>query len=265
MAFLLFVCVSCGDDPAPAEQENPDTSADHTDSADTAADTDSADSAEQQEPAEQGEETSDTGPDQSSETPDADEEPAEKFCQYACTNASDCIQAGANAISDEDNYKCEDHKCVYLGCLSDAECDEIYAAVTAATGKVYRCNANGAYGYPECTPECTSASECAAGDTTDNAFDLDNYKCENSRCVYAGCNSDAECQSGGLDYMRCVPEQYGDKILKICAQGCDTPADCANVVYPEEVYLCEDHQCKMKSCESDEWCAENINSNFSCL
>ena len=270
MAFLLFVCVSCGDDPA-SEEESSDTSAEQGDQTDTADDTDTADSAEPSEPTdntgeeEQTEPTETPDADEDPEEPTPDEEPAEKFCQYACTTASDCIQAGANAISDEDNYKCEGHKCVYLGCLSDAECDEIYAAVTAATGKVYRCNENGAYGYPECTPECTSASECAAGETTDNAFDLDNYKCENSRCVYAGCNSDSECQNGGLENMRCVPEQYGDKILKICAQGCDTPADCANVVYPEEVYLCEDHQCKMKSCESDEWCAENINPKFSCL
>lgn len=271
LVFLLIFIVSCGDSPSSSEEESSDTSAEDTDSADSADDTDPADSGE---PAEPTDNTGDTEPAEPSETPDADEipeepspeEPAtEKFCQYACTTASDCIQAGANAITDEDNYKCEDRKCVYLGCLSDAECDEIYSAVTAATGKVYRCNENGAYGYPECTPECTTASECAAGETTDNAFDLDNYKCENNRCVYAGCNSDAECQYGGLDYMRCVPEQYGGKTLKICAQGCNTPADCANAVYPEELYLCEEGLCKMKSCESNEWCSENINPKFSCL
>ena len=205
LGFLLIFIVSCGDDPAPAEQENSDTSADQADSADIPADTDSADTAEPSEPAEQGEDTGDTEPDGPEETPDEDtdqeepqepEEPAaEKFCQYSCTTASDCIQTGSNAITDEDNYKCENHKCVYLGCLSDSECDEVYGAVTAATGKVYRCNQNGAYGYPECTPECTTASDCAAGETTDNAFDLDNYKCEGGMCVYSGCNSDSECQN----------------------------------------------------------------------
>lgn len=268
LGFLLVFIVSCGHSQPSSEEETPDASAEETDSADSADDTDLADSGEPAEP------TSDTEPTEPSETPDTDKDPeemspeepaAEKFCQYACTTASDCVQTSANAITDEDNYKCEDHKCIYLGCLSDAECDEVYGAVTAATGKVYRCNANGAYGYPECTPECTTASECAAGETTDNAFDLDNYKCESGRCVYAGCNSDAECQYGGLDYMRCVPEQYGDKTLKICAQGCTVPADCANAVYPEELYLCEEGQCKMKSCESDEWCSEHINPKFSCL
>ena len=263
---LVFV-VSCGDDPA-SEQENSDTSADRTDSSDSADDTDLADSGGQAEPADQ---TGDTEPTDPSETPDEDndpenplpdEEPAtEKFCQYACTTAADCVQTSANAITDVDNYKCEARKCVYLGCLSDAECDEVYAGF----GEKYYCNANGAYGYPECTPECTTAADCVSGTSTESAFDSDNYKCENKRCVYAGCNSDAECQYGGLENMRCVPEQYGERTLKICAQSCNTPADCANAVYPEELYLCEEGLCKMKSCESDEWCSEHVNPKFSCL
>ncbi len=270
---LMFIfAISCGDDPAPAESENQEKPGDQADSADTSGNPETADTGETTEPAETPD---DTDPAEPSETPDEDEnqeehqepeEPeAEKFCQYACTTASDCIQSGSNAITDEDNYKCENRKCVYLGCLSDAECDEIYGPVTAYTGKVYRCNKNGSYGYPECTPECTSASDCAAGETTDNAFDLDNYKCESGFCVYTGCNSDSECQSGGLDYMRCFPEKYGDKTLKICNKGCDTPADCGSAIYPAELYLCENKQCKMKNCESDEWCAEQVNSKFSCL
>lgn len=272
LPFIFIFAVSCSDDPDPVDTENQGNPTDQADSADTSENQEPADTGDTTEPAETPDETEPAEP---SETPDEDTKPeeqepdeepaAEKFCQYACTTASDCVQTGSNAMTDEDNYKCENHKCVYLGCLSDTECDEVYGAVTAATGKVYRCNENGAYGYPECTPECTSASDCAAGETTDNAFDLDNYKCEGGRCVYSGCNSDSECQNGGLDYMRCVPEKYGEKTLNICAMGCETPADCANAVYPEEVYLCENQQCKMKNCESDEWCAENISSKFSCL
>lgn len=266
---LLFVfIVSCGDDPDPYEQENSETPADRTDSADTAEEPGQADSSSD---TEQGEPTDPTGDTEPAETPDENgnpdgseqnEEPAtEKFCQFACEKDSDCVQKGANAIADEDNYKCNGGKCVYLGCKSDAECDEVYAEF----GEKYYCNENGAYGYPECTPACTTAADCAAGTSTESAFDSDNYKCENSRCVYAGCNSDSECQNGGLNSMRCVPEKYGEKTLSICVQNCTSPADCANAVYPAELYLCEDQLCKMKSCESDEWCAEHVNPKFSCL
>ena len=250
---LLFVfIVSCGDDPDPYEQENSENTTDNADSDDIAEVPGQADSGSDTEQGEPADHTGDAEPSESAETPDEDhdgpgqsEEPAtEKFCQYACTTASDCVQSGSN---DANNYDCIDRKCVYLGCKSDAEC-----------GGNYYCNENGAYGYPECTPACSTAADCAS------VFDSDNYKCENNRCVYSGCNSDADCQSGGLA-MRCVPEKYGKRTLNICLQSCSTPADCANAVYPEELYFCTDQVCRMKSCESDEWCAKYVNPKFSCL
>ena len=269
LGFLLIFIVSCGDSQPSSEEETPDTSAEETDSADSADDTDPADSGE---PAEPTDNTGDTEPAEPSETPDADEIPeepspeepaAEKFCQYACATASDCVQGSASAINDEDNYKCENRKCVYLGCLSDAECDEVYPH-----GRVYRCNKNGAYGYPECTPVCSNAEDCNlyGEGSTQYAYDLDNNKCENGFCVYTGCNSDAECEVStySSDY-KCIEQDYSGKTLKICIIPCKTAADCANSVYPEEYYECRNSQCIAKSCESDEWCAENINPKFSCL
>ncbi|MBR6421139.1 hypothetical protein IKS86_00290 [bacterium] len=272
LTLLLVFVVSCGDSPA-SGQESSDTSAEETDSAESADDTAPADSGEPAEPTDQ---TGDTEPAEPSETPDADkeseepspEEPAtEKFCQYVCTTASDCVPAGANAITDADNYKCEDGKCVYLGCLSDDECDEIYGSVTAANGKVYRCNKNGAYGYPECTLTCSTAADCDlyGQGTSQYAYDLDNYKCEGGLCVFTGCNSDAECEAtmSSSDY-KCMPQEYTGKTLKICNLPCKSAADCANSVYPEEFYECRNSLCVAKSCESDEWCKKYMTDDYVC-
>ena len=203
------------------------------------------------------------------EEPDEDKpsENTAKYCIFGCNTASDCVPAGANAITDADNYKCEDGKCVYLGCLSDAECDEIYGAVTAANGKVYRCNKNGAYGYPECTPVCSNAADCNLyGDgSTQYAYDLDNYKCESGFCVFTGCNSDAECEATmpSSDY-KCQPQEYSGKTLKICTLSCKSAADCANSVYPKEFYECRNSQCVTKNCESDEWCQTYMTDDYVC-
>lgn len=274
LSLLLVFVISCGDGSDTVKPEQQEDPADQADSADTSENQEPADTGDTTEPAETPDETEPAEP---SETPDEDSDPeeqkpeepaAEKFCQYACTTAFDCLTGGTSAIYDEDNFKCENGKCIYLGCLSDAECDEVYGAVTEATGRVYRCNKNGAYGYPECTPTCSNAEDCNlyGEGSTQYAYDLDNNKCENGFCVYTGCNSDAECEVStySSDY-KCIEQDYSGKTLKICIIPCKTAADCANSVYPEEYYECRNSQCIAKSCESDEWCAENIDSKFSCL
>ena len=207
-----------------------------------------------------------TTPEESSDE-DKTPENAAKYCVIGCKTASDCVPAGSNAITDGDNYNCDNGKCVYLGCLSDAECDEIYGAVTAATGRVYRCNKNGAYGYPECTPACSNAADCNlyGEGSTQYAYDLDNNKCESGFCVYTGCLSDAECETTmySSDY-KCLPQEYVGKTLNICTIPCKSAADCANETYPEEFYECKNSQCVTKNCENDEWCKNYIGENYSC-
>lgn len=276
LSLLLVFVISCGDGSdtvKPGKQEDP---ADQADSADTSEDTDHADSGKPSDPADPADDPADsTDPAEQaepSEEPDADKNPdepqepeepaAERFCQYACTTASDCLTGGTSAIYDEDNFKCENGKCIYLGCLSDAECDEVYGAVTEATGRVYRCNKNGAYGYPECTPTCSNAADCNLyGDgSTQYAYDLDNNKCESGLCVYTGCLSDAECQATTYsDLYKCLPQEYAGKTLKICTVTCQTADDC-----PNSLYECKGSRCVMKSCESDEWCRK-YDENYSCF
>lgn len=277
LSFLLAFIVSCGNGSDSSKHNDPETpAADQADPGDGSEPSETPDTAENGGSSDPTTPAGDTEPsetpggnDDTMEEDPAPETQAERFCQYACETALDCVQGSASAINDEDNYKCENHKCVYLGCLNDAECEEVYESVTAATGTVYRCNKNGAYGYPECTPACSSAADCnnlCEAGTTQYAYDLDNYKCESGLCVYTGCNSDSECEAtmSSSDY-KCLTQEYSGKTLNVCNLPCETAADCGNMVYPEEVYLCENRQCKMKSCESDEWCAENINSKFSCL
>lgn len=285
LVFSAICIVSCGDGSDSIEPGNKNTPADKTDSADTGENTEQADLGDTAEPAEQPDTDNYTEPDEPSEKPDAGENPdadanpeepqqnddgpaAEKFCQYACETPSDCVPAGANAITDEDNYRCENRKCVYLGCLSDDECDEVYSAVTEATGRVYRCNKNGAYGSPECTPACSNDEDCNlyGEGSTQYAYDLDNNKCENGMCVFTGCLSDAECETtmNSSDY-KCIEQDFSGKTLKSCTIPCKTAADCANSVYPEDFYECRNSQCIAKSCESDEWCAEYMTDDYLCL
>lgn len=274
MSLILVFVVSCGDTAKSQKQKNDGNTADTTDSADTGEEAEQTDHGDTVEPEEQTDSGSDTAAEESQEKPDADgnsegsdgnnEEPAaEKFCQYACKTASDCVQVSSNAVYDDDNYKCENGKCIYLGCLSDDECDEVYGAVTQATGKVYRCNKNGAYGYPECTPTCSNAADCNlyGEGSTQYAYDLDNNKCENGFCVYTGCLSDAECEATTYsDLYKCLPQEYSGKTLKICTVACQTAGDCPN----SGLYECRDSVCVMKSCESDEWCRK-YDENYSCF
>lgn len=270
LSLMLVFVVSCGDGGKSDEPENQEKPADPTDSADTSENQDQADTGDTTEPAEL---SGDTEPTEPSETPDEDEsqeesqepeEPAaEKFCQYACTTASDCVTVGTNAVYDEDNFKCENGRCIYLGCLSDAECDEVYGAVTEATGRVYRCNKNGAYGYPECTPTCSNAADCNlyGEGSTQYAYDLDNNKCENGYCVFTGCLSDAECEATTYsDLYKCLPQEYSGKTLKICTVACQSDGDCSD----SGLYECKNSQCVAKSCESDEWCRK-YDEDYSCL
>ena len=277
LSFLIVFIVSCSNSTS-SRHKDAVTPEDSSDSADTGEEAEHPDSGNSSGTADHPDSGSDTDPEESQEKPDTDgnsedpqqnDEPAaEKFCQYACETDSDCVLAGSNAITDADNYNCDNGRCVYLGCLSDAECDEIYEVVTAATGRVYRCNKNGAYGYPECTPVCSEDADCdlyGQGSSTQYAYDFDNYKCESGLCVYTGCLSDAECETTtySSDY-KCLPQEYDGKTLKICTISCSTAADCSNSAYPEKFYECRNSQCVAKSCENDEWCAEYMTEDYVC-
>lgn len=105
------------------------------------------------------------------------------FCLLACSVPADC--ATASPAYDEDNYDCQSGVCEYTGCIDDAECMTLgnYRCRTVAGGTVATCQL-----------ACAGVADCDLGSAP---FDTDNYTCEDSVCVYQGCNDNAECQAVG--------------------------------------------------------------------
>ena len=56
---------------------------------------------------------------------------AQSLCATPCTTASDCVNEGASAAYDGDNYACESGRCTYTGCRDSEECATLgsYACV----------------------------------------------------------------------------------------------------------------------------------------
>ncbi len=117
-------------------------------------------------------------------------------CTGGCTTAHDC--SAGTADQDDDNYRCEQGGCLYLGCLSDEECRLARAPEPSVcrpaavpffeTQRPPPINA--------CTRPCTVATSSTACVGPVQAFDADNYVCAAGGCRYIGCRSDAECRDG---------------------------------------------------------------------
>jgi hypothetical protein len=102
-------------------------------------------------------------------------------CQSTCAAPIDC--ATATPLTDEDNWACEASTCVYLGCASDLECQD------ALQAQNYVCADLG--GVASCVETCSAPFDCL---TPTPLYDLDNWTCQDDRCVWVGCLSDLECQ-----------------------------------------------------------------------
>lgn len=246
---LPFFLISCGDNEKKSNPSGDSSDTGASENGEESGDSDSGSSADSGDSSDMEDSDGDSG-DSAAE--------ADKFCVMACEKASDCIYSTATAITDEDNYKCKGWKCEYLGCLSDAECAEVYAA----TGRTYLCNKDGSYGYPECALACSTSEDCnlyGAG-STQYAYDSDNYSCISGKCVYIGCLNDSECYTTlqSTDY-RCIPVDYSGKKLNVCTTFCESDTDCGSA------YECRNSQCIMKKCENDEWCRDYIGADYSCL
>ncbi|MEZ4336969.1 MAG: hypothetical protein R3B82_10105 [Sandaracinaceae bacterium] len=172
---------------------------------------------------------------------------AVRSCFPECASAADCAATETGAFS-ADNYTCVDARCAYVGCHSDAECQETWGV----TGDTYRCDTSET--IPVCYPVCGSAADCAATET--GAFSPDNYECAGGHCVYLGCASDAECQETypGAPY-RC------DSTLEVpsCYPVCASAADCAATeagAFSADNYECSSGHCVYLGCTSDAECQE---------
>jgi hypothetical protein len=103
-------------------------------------------------------------------------------CVLSCNTPADC--ATASPLTDADNWTCSLNLCEYLGCNSDAECQQTYANPS------YVCIDTSV--IPACYLGCETPADCA---TASLLTDADNWAC-NDHCQFLGCNSDRECQSG---------------------------------------------------------------------
>ena len=81
--------------------------------------------------------------------------------------------------------------------------------------------------------------------------DADNYACEDSACIYTGCNNDMECQENGPYLCRDGPNG-----IPVCTTGCDSVTDCVvnGEAHNEDNYLCTDGACEYTGCLSDDEC-----------
>lgn len=165
--------------------------------------------------------------------------PTIPFCQLACATASDCSMG--TAPYDADNYSCPSGVCVYEGCNSHTECQVL--------GGSYQCLSSGQLML--CQEPCATAADCSLGTA---AHDADNFACQNSACVYLGCNTDSECTSLGNYVCRAMP----GSTMKNCFVACSTPADCVltpSPAFDEDNYSCPDGYCIYDGCNSDAECA----------
>jgi hypothetical protein len=171
-------------------------------------------------------------------------------CTEACTAPADCASAAPTV--DADNWACDAGSCRYLGCRSDAECQDSLGA----GGGTWRC-ADGPGGLRQCAEACTAPSDCATGAPVTSA---DNYACEAGLCRYLGCLGDAECQDtfGGTGgSYRCAPLAGG---VPSCLEACTRAADCAGMAasVDEDNYACEEGVCTYLGCRSDAECAADF-------
>lgn len=174
-------------------------------------------------------------------------DPEMPVCWTTCATPADCVISPGGSW-DEDNYACEDERCVYTGCNGDAECQ--------GTGS-YVCREI-ATGVPYCVMACQTADDCSLGAPD---FDADNYACDSGACIYQGCNSDAECQEKGAYVCR----DYAGGLLPgfegvpTCVPTCDTSDDCdlgAGPAYDADNHDCTDGACVWTGCNGDDECGQ---------
>src|SRR6185503_5611329 len=120
--------------------------------------------------------------------PDAPWRDPTPYCYYGCTAPADCAFGPAGGTSDVDNYACVDNVCGWTGCNSAAEC-----AVTF-NNPDYTCEIAFGTIYPTCWETCDTVADCTF--SANAVYDADNYACDDGKCRWTGCNSNAECSAG---------------------------------------------------------------------
>ena len=184
----------------------------------------------------------------------------DKYCMKTCTTTADC-KHDDSPLTDGNNFECKNGGCLYLGCVSDQECDEVWGGAEIK----YKCDKNSSYVVAQCVPVCTTDADCNFYETgsTETAYDLDNYECKSGMCRYLGCLNDDECSPTMMDdSYACQDTEFTN--IKTCQIKCSSADDCANEVYPAETYTCESNRCILKNCSETDWCEDVYGEDFGC-
>ncbi|HOW52511.1 MAG TPA: hypothetical protein PLV42_10770 [bacterium] len=198
------------------------------------------------------------------EQPDIDTAPGDKYCYRTCSTPDDCVDANPQAITDADNYTCDDGICVYKGCNNSTECETTYQSTD------YGCNTDSGYGTPTCVQKCSVAGDCVSQYAPLPAYDDDNYLCTGQGfCKYLGCNTDQEC----VDTMSSTGKTYGCFLneaieMKFCEIRCSTYLDCGSSstgpAYTPDRYTCENQRCIYHGCDNAQQCIDSFSAGYDC-
>lgn len=168
-------------------------------------------------------------------------------CLPACSTPSDCA-LGAPGYGAA-NYQCDRGGCVWIGCLSEADCSSVPNTTCVATpGTTLR----------TCQKRCSTPSDCSSNTP---AYDADNYGCTSGICEYVGCNSTPECAATINDpRIRCgrLPAWS----FSACLYGCTTATDCAMAgagpAFDADNYRCTSGVCEFIGCHSAQECTTSF-------
>jgi hypothetical protein len=168
-------------------------------------------------------------------------------CLQACSTPADCA-LGAPGYGAA-NYQCDRGGCVWIGCLSEADCSSIAGTTCVATaGTTLR----------TCQKRCSTPSDC--GSSTP-AYDADNYACTSGICEYRGCNSTAECAATISD-PRIQCGRLPSWSFSACQYGCSTAADCAmpgaGPAFDADNYRCTSGICEFIGCHTSQECTSSF-------
>ena len=114
-----------------------------------------------------------------------------RLCLTKCAEVVDCLPSTyAGTAFDDNNYACEGGLCRYLGCMSDEECTDSYKV--AGEPRTWEC-VEGNEGVGVCMASCFSPIDCVPAGSNE-ILDSNNWACQESHCVYKGCQSTDECE-----------------------------------------------------------------------
>lgn len=128
------------------------------------------------------------------------------------------------------------------------------------TGSSATDTGSGGTATPTCYDGCATVADCT---TSVEAYDEDNFVCDDGACVYTGCNSNDECAFFGENYVCAdtpgVSERY-------CQQSCTTVADCDlnSGAYDADNWTCEAQVCRWQGCNSTAECVDTFSAEYVC-